>query len=176
MNAGLSASPFQLSGQESARKAKADLFSCFVAGRVGQSNKANAIMEFALHPPGCEWGAVCKAGLDEKWHILVFLQLFPSKPIKTRAHIQVPQSGWWRGEVVGAPPSPVLWDSFKVFRESLDEGKLLVCYSNLWNPSDVSNPNQTSTLLENWEHKQKAMSTAHHLLIWYFKITSGIRV
>lgn len=54
MNAELSASPFQLSGQESARKAKADLFSCFVAGRVGQSNKANAIMEFALHPPGCE--------------------------------------------------------------------------------------------------------------------------
>lgn len=146
MNVGPSASPFQLSDQESDQKTKAELFSCFVAGRVGQSNRANAIMAVCFVPSRIEWGAVSKEGLDEKWHILAFLQLFPSKPIETRAHIQVLQSGWWWEEVAESPPSPAFWDNFKVFRASLDGGKMLVSYSRFVKPFPQMSQIQNKTV------------------------------
>lgn len=48
------------------QKTKAGLFSCFVAGRAGQSSRADAIRAVCFAPSRLWSGAVCKEGLDEK--------------------------------------------------------------------------------------------------------------
>lgn len=174
-NATMNVGPFQLSGQDSDQETKAGLFSVLWLGGLASLTKPTPSWTFALHPPGCGCGAVCKKGLDEKWHILVFLQLFPSKPMKTRAHIWVTMGksdrstsqSWTLRQLQGL-------QSISAWRK---DATFLFKICETLSP-DISNPNQIRTFLKNWEHKENPcplLSTfgygiSKSPLIWEFRL------
>lgn len=110
---------------------------CFVAGRVGQSNKANAIMDICFASSRLwVWSCVQEGAGWEMTHFGI------SAAVSKQAHEK---------------QSPHLGDNGEKWQEHLPawrkDATFLFKICETLSP-DVSNPNQTRTFLKKWEHKE----------------------